>query len=69
LIESAKAAEKGKRGDNADSNHKRTVRQRFKDGYASFSDAAYYYSQYLDIFVGVAPEYVILAWGAIRSSS
>ncbi|KAI9706215.1 MAG: hypothetical protein M1820_004976 [Bogoriella megaspora] len=44
----------------------RSVRQRFKDGYSRLTETAYHYSQHLDGLVVVAPEYVSLAWGAIK---
>ena len=45
---------------------RRSVRQRFKDGYSNLTETAYHYSQHLDALVVVAPEYVSLAWGAIK---
>jgi hypothetical protein len=40
--------------------------QRFKIGYNSFLQSGYELSKHLDLFVGQAPEYVSLAWGAIK---
>ena len=42
------------------------VSQRFKEGYNSFLQSGYELSKHLDLFVGQAPEYVSLAWGAIK---
>jgi len=45
---------------------RRVLHAKIEAGYRAFSDAAYEYSKIMDMFVGQAPEYVGLAWGAIK---
>ncbi|CAG8983102.1 hypothetical protein HYALB_00004544 [Hymenoscyphus albidus] len=40
--------------------------QRFKEHYNSFVQSGYGLSKHIDLFVGQAPEYVSLVWGAIK---
>lgn len=42
------------------------VSQKFREGYSAFLKSGHELSEHLDLFVGQAPEYVSLAWGAIK---
>ena len=39
---------------------------KIRAGYKTFSEATYEYSKIMDMLVSQAPEYVALAWGAIK---
>ena len=45
---------------------RRKVLAEVKAGCRTFSEVAYGYSQIMDVLIGQAPEYVALAWGAIK---
>lgn len=42
------------------------AKARIKAGCRKFSETAYEYSKIMDVLVGQAPEYVALAWGAMK---
>lgn len=50
----------------ADPDSEKSISIRFKEGYGTFLNSGYELSKHLDLFVSHAPEYVSLAWGAIK---
>ncbi|KAI9761081.1 MAG: bck1-like resistance to osmotic shock [Chaenotheca gracillima] len=44
----------------------RRMKNEMKKGYSKFAETAFEYSKYFDVMTNVAPEYVALAWGAIK---
>jgi len=65
LIKTAKMKDEGQ-NPTVVSGAKIPISQRFKTCYSAFLKSGYELSKHLDLFVGQAPEYVSLAWGAIK---
>lgn len=65
LMKQAKAKD-DERNPTATSGPNKPISQKFKEGYNTFLKSGHELSKHLDLFVGQAPEYVSLAWGAIK---
>lgn len=59
-------AKDDERNPTATSGQNKPASQKFKEGYSAFLKSGHELSKHMDLFVGQAPEYVSLAWGAIK---
>ncbi|KAL3427787.1 AAA family protein [Phlyctema vagabunda] len=65
ILAEAKAQQEKKRPSKAPG-EERTLKERIKDRFADATETAYEYTQILDVMVGQAPEFVGLAYGAVK---
>jgi F0F1-type ATP synthase membrane subunit b/b' len=65
ILANAKEQQQKQRPDKVAGTEK-TLKEYIKDGCAAVTETAYEYTQMLDDMVGQAPEYVALAYGAIK---
>ena len=65
ILANAKEQQQKLRPDKVSGSEK-TLKEYIKDGCTAVTETAYEYTQMLDVMVGQAPEYVALAYGAIK---